>query len=183
MHRHGTWPARRCGPSSASRAKHHTGARPSAQTLGRKEAAERQSPAAKSNCNPSFALVETSGQHDEEGMRVRRRPCREEQNRSRLSSVSNAVFAQAARLAAGGSPSPACPKDRMFPGKSPSGVRRQHAGADECPASDLCSVRRGWQNGQLQRLTNEPGLRCGSCPRATEVTQTSTTVPREPIAA
>ena len=34
-HRHGTWPARRSGLSSASRAKRHTGARGSAQTLGR----------------------------------------------------------------------------------------------------------------------------------------------------
>jgi len=34
VHRHGTWPARRSLSSSASRAKHHTGARGSAQTLG-----------------------------------------------------------------------------------------------------------------------------------------------------
>ena len=34
-HRRGTWPARRCGSSSASRAKRHAGARRSAQTLGR----------------------------------------------------------------------------------------------------------------------------------------------------
>jgi hypothetical protein len=33
VHRHGTWPARLFRSSSASRAKHHTGARPSAQTL------------------------------------------------------------------------------------------------------------------------------------------------------
>jgi len=32
---HGTWPARRCGPSSASRAKRLPGVAPSAQTLGR----------------------------------------------------------------------------------------------------------------------------------------------------
>ena len=34
MHRHGTWPARLFRSSSASRAKRHSGARPSAQTLG-----------------------------------------------------------------------------------------------------------------------------------------------------
>ncbi len=34
LHRHGTWPARRSLPSSASRAKRHTGVGPSAQTLG-----------------------------------------------------------------------------------------------------------------------------------------------------
>jgi hypothetical protein len=33
-HRHGTWPASRSGPSSVHRAKRHTGARDSAQTLG-----------------------------------------------------------------------------------------------------------------------------------------------------
>ena len=32
--RHGTWPARLCGPSSASRAQRHAGGRRSAQTLG-----------------------------------------------------------------------------------------------------------------------------------------------------
>ena len=34
LHRHGTWPARRCGPSSVARAKCHPGVGPSAQTLG-----------------------------------------------------------------------------------------------------------------------------------------------------
>ena len=34
LHRHGTWPARRSGLSSASRAKRHPGSGPSAQTLG-----------------------------------------------------------------------------------------------------------------------------------------------------
>ncbi len=34
LHRHGTWPARRCGSSSVARAKHHPGSGPSAQTLG-----------------------------------------------------------------------------------------------------------------------------------------------------
>ena len=34
LHRHGIWPARRFGPSSASRAKRHAGVRPSAQTSG-----------------------------------------------------------------------------------------------------------------------------------------------------
>jgi hypothetical protein len=33
LHRHGTWPARRFRSSSASRAKHHAGSGPSAQTL------------------------------------------------------------------------------------------------------------------------------------------------------
>ena len=36
LHRHGTWPARRCGPSSVARAKRHPGSGPSAQTLGRR---------------------------------------------------------------------------------------------------------------------------------------------------
>src|SRR5512147_2915954 len=35
LHRHGTWPAKRSGLSSASRAKRHSGSGPSAQTLGR----------------------------------------------------------------------------------------------------------------------------------------------------
>jgi hypothetical protein len=35
LHRHGTWPAKRFRSSSASRAKHHAGSGPSAQTLGR----------------------------------------------------------------------------------------------------------------------------------------------------
>lgn len=34
LHRHAAWPARRRGPSSASRAKRHPGVGPSAQTLG-----------------------------------------------------------------------------------------------------------------------------------------------------
>jgi hypothetical protein len=34
LHRPGTWPARRCGPSSVARAKRHSGSGPSAQTLG-----------------------------------------------------------------------------------------------------------------------------------------------------
>ena len=34
LHRHGTWPARRCGSSSVARAKRHAGVGPSAQTLG-----------------------------------------------------------------------------------------------------------------------------------------------------
>ena len=34
LHRHGTWPARLFRSSSASRAKHHSGSGPSAQTLG-----------------------------------------------------------------------------------------------------------------------------------------------------
>ena len=36
LHRHGTWPAKRSLSSSASRAKHHAGSGPSAQTLGRR---------------------------------------------------------------------------------------------------------------------------------------------------
>ena len=35
LRRHGTWPARLSGLSSASRAKRHTGSGPLAQTLGR----------------------------------------------------------------------------------------------------------------------------------------------------
>jgi hypothetical protein len=34
LHRNGTWPARRFSSSSVSRAKHHSGSGPSAQTLG-----------------------------------------------------------------------------------------------------------------------------------------------------
>ncbi len=37
MHRHGTWPASRCGTSSVRRAKRHAGARGSAQTLGSRQ--------------------------------------------------------------------------------------------------------------------------------------------------
>ena len=37
MHRHGTWPASWCGTSSIRQAKHHTGTRGSAQTLGRRQ--------------------------------------------------------------------------------------------------------------------------------------------------
>ena len=52
LHRHGTWPARRSGLSSASRAKRHPGVGPSAQTLGsrlqrlgaRQRSLRRQSP-------------------------------------------------------------------------------------------------------------------------------------------
>ena len=55
LHRHGTWPASRLGPSSGQRAKRHTGVGPSAQTLGRTDATP--SRPSRPSIRKHFALV------------------------------------------------------------------------------------------------------------------------------